>query len=91
MIDCVAGTPQIALGAVALLEDEDDDPVGREQRDQVQDHRLQRQHDRAERAREQDERQQDDEAEHVGEVRVDGGDEVAVLARDAAERARRCP
>ena len=54
---------------------------------QVQDDGLDRQHDRPERAREQDERQQHDEAEHVREVRVDRGDEVAVLAGDAAERA----
>src|SRR5205085_4806125 len=32
------------------------------------------------------ERHQDDKAEYVREVRVDGADEVAVLGRDAAER-----
>ena len=43
------------------------------------------QDERAERAREQDQGQEDDEGEHVGEVRVDGVDEVAVLGGDAAE------
>ena len=81
------------LRAVSLLEDEDDDPVGGAERDEVEDRGLQRQHERAEGAREQDQREQEHEAEHVGEVRVDGADEVAFLGR-RPRRARaspRCP
>ena len=39
MIDWVAWMPQI-VRAVALLEDEDDDPVGGRERDQVEERRL---------------------------------------------------
>ena len=49
-------------GAVALLEDEDDDPEGGGERDEVEQHGLDREHDRAERAGEQDQRQDQDEA-----------------------------
>ena len=59
------------LAAVALLEDEDDDPVRGAERDQVQDHRLQRQDHRPERAHEQDEGQQEDEEQDVRELAVD--------------------
>ena len=72
--------------AVALLEDEDDDPVRRAERDEVQHDRLQRQQQRAEGAREQEIGEQDHEAEHVREVAVDRVHEVAILRRDAAER-----
>ena len=70
--------------AVPLLEDEHDDPVRGHQGDEVQDDRLDRQQDRAERTGEQDECQQHDEPEHVREVRVDRRYEVAVLARPSA-------
>ena len=56
---------------------------------QVEDHRLDRQHDRAERPREQDQRQDQDEGEHVGEAAVEGVHEVAVDRGDAGERAVR--
>ena len=79
MIDCGRLHVPDRHRAVALLEDEDDDPVGRPERDEVQDHGLQRQDQRPERPREQDVGEQDHEAEHVGEVRVDGLDEVAIL------------
>ena len=77
--------------AVALLEDEDDDPVRRAERDEVEDRGLDRQHDRAERARQEDERQEENEREDVDEVPVDGVDEVAVDGRQAAERRARFP
>ena len=54
MIDCVACDVPDRHRAVALLEDEDDDPVSGRERDEVQDRRLERQHDRAERAGQQD-------------------------------------
>jgi len=40
MIAWVAGTPPDGLGAVTLLEDEDDDSVRRSERDEIQDHGL---------------------------------------------------
>ena len=42
MIASVACDVPDRLGAVALLEDEDDDPEGRAERDEVEDHRLDR-------------------------------------------------
>ncbi len=71
---------------MALLEDEDDDAVRAAERDQVQDHCLGRQHDRAERAREKDEREHDHEQQHPAEVPVDRVDEVALL-RELRRRA----
>ena len=65
------------LGADALLEDQHEDAVGGPDRQQVQDDRLQRHHDRAE----DHEQQQEAEAEHEGEherqvvlLRLDGID-----------------
>ena len=86
MIVWVAWMFQIACAAVALLEDEDDDSVGRDQRDEVQDDCLQRQEDRAERAHQQHEGQQDHEQQGVRELAVDGVREVAVLRRLAGQR-----
>ena len=76
------------LAPVALLEDEDHDAVGAAERDQVEDDRLQRQHDRPERPGEQDESEHDHEEQHLPEVAVDGVHEVAFLGRRAAERQR---
>ena len=76
-----------SAGAVALLEDEDDDPEGGGEREQVQQHCLDREHDRAERARQQDQRQQQHERQHVGEAAEQGVQEVAVDRGDAGQRA----
>ena len=54
-----------SLLAVAVLEDEDEHAVGRADRQQVEDDRLDRHHDRAERDQQQDERQ----AEHEQRTR----------------------
>ena len=74
------------IAPVALLEDEDDDAVGGAERDEVQEHRLQRQDDRAERAHQQQVRQDQHEEHDVRELPVDGLDEVALLGPDAGER-----
>src|SRR5262249_54726148 len=73
------------LGAVALLPDEDEDAAGGGEREQVEEHRLEWQQERAEGAGEQDERDERDQAEHEREVAVDGGDEVAGLRRLTAD------
>ena len=72
--------------AMAVLEDEHDDPVCRAQRDQVQQHGLQRQQDRAECASQQDVREDQDEEQDVRELAVDGVHEVPVLRSNSAER-----
>jgi hypothetical protein len=74
---------------VAILEDEDDHPERCGERDEVQQRCLDREHERAEGAREQDQRQHDHEGEHVGEVAVDGVYEVAVGRGRSAERRAR--
>ena len=84
MIASVAWTFQIASAPWPCWKMKTMIPNARGQRDQVQDHRLERQQDRAERPHQQHERQQDHEGEHVGELPVDGVDEVAVLGSDAA-------
>src|SRR5437762_1030801 len=59
-------------------------------RHEVENHRLQGQHKRPERSREEEESQEHHEAERVREVAVDGMDEIAILGRDAAQaRVRR--
>ena len=72
-------------GAVAVLKDDDDESERRGEREEVEDHGLEREHDRAERACEQDQREDEHEREKVREVAVDGVDEVSVDRRDAAE------
>ena len=58
----VASKPSSLLPP-AVLEDEDEDPVGRRDREQVEDDRLRRDHERAEREEQEEKR----EAEHEGE------------------------
>ena len=77
------------LGAVPLLEDEHDDAEGRRERDEVEHDGLEREHDRAKRACEQDQRQDQDQSEHVGEAAEERMDEVAVDCRHPGERAVR--
>ena len=72
---------------MSLLEDEDDDPERRGEREDVEHHGLDREHDRAERPGEQDQRQEQDEREHVGEAAEQGVQEVAVDRGDAGQRA----
>ena len=66
-------------------------PNAAAERDEVQDHGLDRQHDRAERPGEQDQRQDHDEREHVREAAEEGVHEVAVDRGDAGERFRSSP
>ena len=75
------------LAAVALLEDEDDDPVGRSRaRSRFRITAFSGSTIERNARVEQDEREHDHEREHVREVPVDGVHEVALLGRGAAER-----
>ena len=77
--------------AVALLEDEHDDPERRGEREQVQQHGLERQDERAERPGEQDQGQQHDQGDGVGEAAGQRVQEVTVGRGDAGESAVRSP
>ena len=61
---------------MAVLEDEHEDAVGGADRQQVEDDRLDRHHDRAERDQQQDEREAEHEREHERRARRHGVDEV---------------
>ena len=63
---------------MSVLEDEHEDAVGRADRQQVEDDRLDRHHDRAERDQQQDEREAEHEQEHDRRVR---GEVVAEVVR----------
>ena len=63
-VDAACDLEAEQLLPVAVLEDEDEDPVGGSDREQVQEHRLRRDHDRSERHQHQQEREDQDEAEH---------------------------
>jgi hypothetical protein len=64
-------------GAPAVLEDPDQDPVGRADRQQVQQDRLQGYHDRTEADQQQQERQRQHEPEHQRGAVAQLVDEVA--------------
>ena len=64
----------------------DEHPVGRRDREQVEQDRLERDHDRAERDQQQQEREQQDEAEHERRRRLHLGVEVVRLGGAAPDR-----
>ena len=78
--------PEDLVGAEALLEDEHDQAPGSGDREQVQEDGLERQDQRAERAREEDEREDGDQRDHQREVAVDGVEEVGALRCLATDR-----
>ena len=81
--------PQIASEPVAVLPDEHQHaPCGGDAQD-VQHDRLERQQQRAEGARQQEERRDRDQRDHQREVAVDGVDEVVVRGQAGRRRARR--
>ena len=76
---------------MAALPHELEHPPGGGDADHVEDHRLQRQQQRAEGPREQHEGDQRDQGDHQREVAVHGADEVLVLRRPGRRRPRRVP
>ena len=85
MIEPVAGMPQIRFEPWPLLPDQLEHAPGGADADHVEDHRLQRQQQRAERPRQQHEGDQRDQRDHQREVAVYRVDEVLVLGGQAAE------
>ena len=82
--------PKICSRAVALLPEQHGRAERRGHRDDVEQHRLDGQQDRAERAHQQDERHERDQPEAVGELLVDRAD-VVEHGRARRPRCRRRP
>ena len=68
-----------------FLPEQDEEPVCGAEGDDVEDHGLEREHDRAERPGEQHEHEQRKDGEHDREVAVDGAVEVRHLCRVAPD------